>query len=301
MKLLLIGVGGVGCEFLFLLNDYLKSEQNLKINELNLELNVVIIDADTIELSNLHRQRLFKEKDIGRAKVEVAVECLKFLNSDIRVVPLQIKVEEINDSEFFEQFDYFVLAVDNLETRRWINSTVIQVNPSNGKWLILEMGVQGLKFSLRTVIPNSACLECSMSLYLQDDGKHEIPICSIYGVPRDLRDCVFWALQLDETRKKNIEIIYEVTKRRAQEFFIETNELSYAFIKNLMERTVPAVGSVNSLLAAQGLNILIQQWSKKQQQKNFWMTNLENGYYSFSTCLESDPDCFICSLSKQNN
>lgn len=289
MKLLLVGVGGVGCEFLVLLDEYLRITGYNFDSEL---LEIVIIDDDLVEESNLNRQRLYNRQDIGKAKVEAAARTLCSLN----LTPLKIKVERINDTKFFEQFDVFILAVDNLETRRWINSTVIQTCKQK-KWFLIDLGVQGFKMSIRTVTPRSACLECTLPLYLQDE-EDEFPVCSVYGQPRDLKDCVYWSLQQESHTSPNLvddlQNIYNLVKDRAEKFSISTSELSFTFIKNLITRTIPAVASVNSLLAAKGLELLVN----RQFTDNFWMINLENGYYELSTLLEFDENCMIC---KQEN
>lgn len=284
MKLLLVGVGGVGCEFLILLNEFLRLNGTSFDSE---PLEIVIIDDDLVEESNLNRQRLYARGDIGKAKVEAAARALCSMN----VTPLKIKIEIINDAEFFEQFDVFILAVDNLESRRWINSTVLQTCKLK-EWFLMDLGVQGFKMSIRTVIPRSACLECTLPLYLQDEDD-EIPVCSVYGQPRDLKDCVYWSLQ-QESRGSDLQNIYNLAMDRAEKFSIDTNELSFSFIKNLITRTIPAVASVNSLLAAKALELFIN----RQFENNFWMINLENGYYELSSLLEIDANCFIC---KQEN
>lgn len=288
MKLLLVGVGGVGCEFLILLEEFLRSTET--INEFELE--IVIIDNDIVEESNLSRQRLYNVNDIGRPKVKAAASAV----ANLRVTPLKMAVQSINDLKFFEQFDVFVLAVDNLETRRWINSTLFQSSWDN--WFLLDMGVQGFKFSIRAVNGRrgGACLECTLPLYLQDETEDvDVAVCSVYGEPRDLKDCVYWSLT--RVASKDLNDIYDLTRRRAEEFFIDTTDLSFSFIKNLMTRSIPSVASVNSVLAAKGIEILFNvklAGEKCLNYFNFWMVNLENGYYEFETLLEPDYNCLIC-------
>ena len=280
MKLLLVGVGGVGCEFLILLEEFLNFNETSGL--LNFDIEIVIVDDDIVEESNLSRQRLYTLNDIGQPKVEVAARAI-----NMKVTPLKVHVQQINDLEFFGQFDVFILAVDNLETRRWMNSTLFQSSHEN--WFLIDLGVQGFKLSIRTVRPHhSACLECTLPLYLKEETD-EIPVCSVYGRPRDLKDCVYWSL----TRVNDLKEIYNLTTKRAIEFSIDKTELSFAFVKNLMTTSIPAVASVNSLLAAKGLEILFKR-GEKNILNNFWMVNLENGYYEFETLIESDENCLIC-------
>jgi NEDD8-activating enzyme E1 len=284
MKLLLLGVGGVGSEFLILLKEFLGSNETLNVSKFEL----IIIDDDIVEESNLSRQRLYTSNDIGRPKVEAAAA-----NFNGVLTPLKATLQSIKDLEFFEQFDIFVLAVDNLETRRLMNSIVFQLSHEN--WLLLDLGVQGFKFSIRSVTNSlgSACLECTLPLYLKEEETDEIAVCSVYGHSRDLKDCVYWSL----TRVNDgndVKEIYDLTKKRASQFSINTTDLSYSFIKNLVTRSIPAVASVNSILAAKGLEIIFNRKEVKVISNNFWMTNLENGYYEFEALLEPDENCIIC-------
>lgn len=283
MNLLLVGVGGVGCEFLILLQEYCDSHYDQN------PFNIVIIDDDLVEESNLNRQRLFSRDDLGRSKVEAA-------SQKVKAIPLKAKVETIKDIEFFDQFDLFVLAVDNLETRRWMNST-IQQREGEADFFLLDLGVEGFKFSVRTVKPGWACLECTLDLYNNEDTEDDemnIPVCSIYGQPRNLKDCIYWSLN----RTKALEAVYELTKERAKEFEIDSSDLSLPLIKSLMKRTIPAVASINSLLAAKGLEILLDRHGIES---NFWLTNLENGIYEFETVLEKRMDCFICNIKSEKD
>lgn len=283
MNLLLVGVGGVGCEFLIQLSESECAQNDIKI---------VIIDDDLVEESNLHRQRLYKAEDIGKAKVEAA--CEKLNCSRLQIISLKCKVEDIKDLNFFSQFQVFILAVDSLETRRWMNSTVIQCFKGRNDWWLLDMGVQGFKFSLRSVRSDKACLECTMSLYTADDqDDEEIAVCSVYGKPRDLKDCVYWTLNhLDNSG--DLDLIFRMTERRAEDHLINSDQLNFDFIERLMKRAVPAVASVNSLLASQGLSLLFRHINGIENEHNFYMTNLENGYYEMKVELERDHDCFIC-------
>ncbi len=174
MNLLLVGVGGVGCEFLISLSEVLKSDSN-NLTGLN-DLTVTIVDDDIVEESNLSRQRLYKRDDIGKAKVEAAAA----VHFDFKVIPLKLKLEDIKDAEFFNRFSVFVLAVDNLETRRWLNSTVKNYMEEDDEWLLVDMGVQGFKFSIRTVRPDSACLECTMSLYSSENADEWMYQCVVF-------------------------------------------------------------------------------------------------------------------------
>lgn len=286
MKILLVGVGGVGCEFLYVLNELFNNDSSIEI---------AIVDDDLVEESNLSRQRLYTLNDIGLPKVQVAAERLK---RTLSVFPIKSRIECIRDLGFFEQFDVFVGAVDNLEARRWLNSTVFQLKRRS--FLLLDLGVQGLKLSIRTVRPGQACLECTFSLYSPEDDQLNIPVCSIYGQPRNLNDCVFWSLARCADRN-DLQQIYDEAKGRADSFAINSRELSFEMIKRLMIGSIPAVASVNSLLASKGIELLIRflRGEKGGEDSNFWMINLEGGYYEFCTLLERRDDCEVCHSKRE--
>ncbi len=124
----------------------------------------------------------------------------------------------------------------------------------------------------------------------------DVPVCSIYGQPRNLKDCVYWSISTDDTGSKDedgsstVRSVFDLTVKRAKEFEIDSSELSYEFIESLMKRTIPAVASVNSLLAAKAIDVAFVNRSHL----NFWMVNLECGYYEMSTRLQVSEKCMYC-------
>ncbi len=80
-----------------------------------------LIDFDTIELSNLNRQLLFREDDIGKPKVNVAAEKLKQLNPDVKIFAYNKKMENVSVS-IYQNADVIIGCLDTFIGRRWINS-----------------------------------------------------------------------------------------------------------------------------------------------------------------------------------
>jgi adenylyltransferase/sulfurtransferase len=76
-----------------------------------------IIDSDTVDRSNLQRQILFSEGDIGRPKVEVAREALRKINPGVEVMPFDARLDASNAEEIFAGFDLVADGCDNFETR----------------------------------------------------------------------------------------------------------------------------------------------------------------------------------------
>ena len=79
---------------------------------------------DTIDVSNLYRQFLFRPKDVGRPKAEVAAEFLNDRIPDCNVVPCFNKIQDFNDT-FYQQYHIIVCGLDSIIARRWVNGMLI--------------------------------------------------------------------------------------------------------------------------------------------------------------------------------
>jgi adenylyltransferase/sulfurtransferase len=115
-----------------------------------------IADHDTVELSNLNRQVLHWEKDIGGEKVASAAAKLKKLNPGIRIETVGETITEANAAGLVGDADLIVDAMDNLPTRYLLNRTAIKKNIP-----FFHGAVYGFEGRAMTVIPGkSACLNC---------------------------------------------------------------------------------------------------------------------------------------------
>ena len=125
-KVLLFGVGGVGQH----IATYLVT---------NGVINLVIVDYDKAELSNLNRQILLTEKDVGKPKVSVVKSALLNKNSDAHIRTDESRIDANNISYFHpEEYDIIVDAVDNWETK-----LVIAKFAKEGGIPLLHVGVDG--------------------------------------------------------------------------------------------------------------------------------------------------------------
>ncbi len=115
-----------------------------------------IVDHDKVELSNLNRQVLHWDKDIGRNKVDSATEKLSQLNRSVKIEPVKETINEDNVSSLVAGFDLVVDAMDNLPTRYLLNKTAIEKNIP-----FFHGAAYGFEGRAMTVIPGkTACLEC---------------------------------------------------------------------------------------------------------------------------------------------
>jgi len=116
---------------------------------------VVVIDFDTIELSNLSRQYLYGDDDVGKAKALVAGQRLREMNPDVQVLALNCAIQDVRHS-IYEEADLIIDGLDTFEARRWLNSLCIQKNK-----VLLHGGMFGWWGNVQRVVPfETACLEC---------------------------------------------------------------------------------------------------------------------------------------------
>ena len=130
---------------------------------------VRVIDNDKVELSNLNRQILHGDKDIGKAKTASAYDKLTKLNKNITIETVHITIDESNAAQLTEGFDVIVDAMDNLSTRFLLNKAAVK-----HKVPFIHGAVSGLEGRTMTVIPGkSACIKC---VYHALPQEHKFPV-----------------------------------------------------------------------------------------------------------------------------
>ncbi len=82
---------------------------------------LALVDDDVVALSNLQRQVLFTDKDIGQPKVEAAAKALRAINPHVDVKPMLNRVSQDNAASLFADYDVVVDACDNFATRFVVN------------------------------------------------------------------------------------------------------------------------------------------------------------------------------------
>jgi len=131
-----------------------------------------IVDHDKVELSNLNRQILHWDKDIGRNKVDSATEKLSQLNQDVKIEPVEDTISEAKVSLLVAGFDVIVDAMDNLPTRYLLNKAAIENNIP-----FIHGAVYGLEGRAMTIIPGkTACLKC---VYRRPIPQEKFPVIGV--------------------------------------------------------------------------------------------------------------------------
>ncbi len=133
-----------------------------------------IVDRDVIELSNLHRQTMFDEDDVGQVKVETAAKKLRKLNNNVIIEELPVSINDYTALDAVDGCDVVIDALDSVNARYSLNRACIEkkIPFVTGA----AVGVTGQTF---TIVPNeSACYHCLFPALDEDS----MPTCSIEGV-----------------------------------------------------------------------------------------------------------------------
>ncbi|KAJ1024109.1 hypothetical protein NDA16_002948 [Ustilago loliicola] len=290
-KILVIGAGGLGCEIL----------SNLALSGFS---DIHIIDMDTIDVSNLNRQFLFREKDVGRSKAQVAAEFVSRRVPGIHITPYHGKIQD-KDEEYYMQFNIIICGLDSVEARRWINATLVNMvdeeNPESLKPLI-DGGIEGFKGQARVILPTiTSCYECSLDML---NKQTTYPICTIANTPRLPEHCIEWASvlewprvfgdkKLDNDNPDHISWLYEQASARAGNFGITgvTWNLTQGVVKNI----IPAIASTNAIIAAACvLEAFKFATTSAPFLNNYMMFTGNDSVYTYTFEHEKRPDCPVC-------
>ena len=117
---------------------------------------IKIADHDTIEISNLNRQILHWNEDLGRRKVDSAMDKLLRMNPDMKLEITHETINEKNVLQMVDGFDAIVDAMDNFKTRYILNKAAVDKNI-----VFFHGAVRGFEGRVMTIIPGeTACLRC---------------------------------------------------------------------------------------------------------------------------------------------
>jgi adenylyltransferase/sulfurtransferase len=135
---------------------------------------LTLVDQDTVEMNNLHRQVLYSVSDLRYPKVEAAARRIQQINPEVKVNPIPDNIRTENVSAALTGSDCVVDGLDNMETRYVINRfcTEKQIPLIFGGAIGMEGNVATLK------VPETPCLEC----FLPDLVDTELPTCDTRGV-----------------------------------------------------------------------------------------------------------------------
>ena len=217
-KVCVVGVGGIG-------NPVVTQLTAMGVGKLK------IVDRDIIEISNLHRQHLYTENDLGKVKVEAAKERLEKINSSVEIEALPNSVTKYTAESMIRGYDIVVDALDSIDARYALNDACIKLNIP-----LIYAGALGMLGSVCTIIPNkTACLRCIFPALAEDD----MPTCSTEGVHPSILYLV-GGIQVSEAVKI---ILGEKPTLENKLLYVDLNDLSLEKISVFRQEECPSCGT----------------------------------------------------------
>lgn len=290
-KVLVIGAGGLGCEIL----------ANLALSGFK---DIHVIDMDTIDVSNLNRQFLFRDKDVGKSKATTAAEFVMRRVPGVQVTPYHGKIQD-KDEDYYMQFNLVICGLDSVDARRWISATLVHmVDPENPESLkpLIDGGTEGFKGQARVILPTvTSCYECSLDML---NKQTVYPICTIANTPRLPEHCIEWASvlewprlmgdkKLDNDDPDHISWLLSKAQERASQYDIQgvTWSLTQGVVKNI----IPAIASTNAIIAAACTQEAFKiATSANPFLNNYMMYTGNEGVYTYTFEHEKRPECPVC-------
>ncbi|KAL2133413.1 hypothetical protein VTI74DRAFT_2414 [Chaetomium olivicolor] len=170
-RVLMVGAGGIGCELL----------KNLVLSGFG---EVHVVDLDTIDLSNLNRQFLFRQEHIKKSKALVAKEVAEKFNPAVKIIAHHANIKDAEFSiEWFSGFRIVFNALDNLEARRHVNKMCLAADVP-----LIESGTTGFNGQVQVIKKGvTACYDCAPK-----ETPKTFPVCTIRSTPSQPIHCIVW-------------------------------------------------------------------------------------------------------------
>ncbi|RAS65424.1 [molybdopterin synthase] sulfurylase [Vibrio diazotrophicus] len=149
-SILILGAGGLGCA----------SSQYLATAGLG---KLTLIDDDKVELSNLQRQVLHHDADIGKLKVESAAQALKELNPELEIVTVAKRLNDEALLSLVQAHDLVLDASDNVDTRNQLNRLCYQTKTPLVSGAAIRMEGQVSVFTYQD--QQEPCYQCLSALF----------------------------------------------------------------------------------------------------------------------------------------
>lgn len=174
----MVGCGALGCEWL----------KNLALMGCGTKGNINVTDPDHIEKSNLSRQFLFRDENIGMSKSSAAKSKINDIYPKCNIESFNQMVSNDNKKfvdKFFSDKDIIINALDNTKSRRYVDSLCF-----NNNIALFESGTMGMKGNTQPVIPY---MTETYSNSVDPPESKEYPLCTIKSFPTNINHTISWA------------------------------------------------------------------------------------------------------------
>lgn len=305
-RVLIVGAGGLGCDLL----------KNLAMSGFK---KLDIIDMDVIDKSNLNRQFLFRDKDVGQSKAITAAAFVNARVPGVEVTPHYCKIED-KDLDFYQQFHIVICGLDSVQARDYINELFCSmvryvdaeekiVDMSTAK-PILDGGTEGFKGQARFILPKvNSCYSCTKSLLPSEDT---YPLCTIKAKPRLPEHCIQYAIlvewdnvknkpgirpdeQPDRDNPKHLKWIFEKAKERADQCGI--SGVTFQLCQNVIKRIIPVFAATNAIIASMCTNEALKIATLcAKQMDDYCQYSGEEGIYTYTYKNEKNTYCPVCGI-----
>ncbi|OBR06752.1 ThiF family protein [Colletotrichum higginsianum IMI 349063] len=179
-RVLMVGAGGIGCELL----------KNIVLTGYG---EIHVVDLDTIDLSNLNRQFLFRREHIKKSKAlvwslalrcHVAKDAAQPFNPKVKIVAHHANIKDSQFSvKWFRDFNIVFNALDNLEARRHVNRMCLAADVP-----LIESGTTGFNGNVQVIKKGiTACYDCTTK-----ETPKSFPVCTIRSTPSQPIHCIVW-------------------------------------------------------------------------------------------------------------
>src|SRR5436190_7643128 len=188
-RVLMVGAGGIGCELL----------KNLVLTGFG---EIHIVDLDTIDLSNLNRQFLFRHEHLKKSKAlvylplrllyvwsliriaQVAKEAAHKFNPNVKLEAHHANIKDAQfNTEWFKSFKLVFNALDNLDARRHVNKMCLAADVP-----LIESGTTGFNGQVQVIKKGiTACYDCTPK-----ETPKSFPVCTIRSTPSQPIHCIVW-------------------------------------------------------------------------------------------------------------
>jgi len=315
-KFLCVGAGGLGCDI-------------LKCLALSGFKNGDVIDMDHVDATNLNRQFLFRESDVGHSK---ALGASKFINKrvyDSNVKHFHGAMQEKN-KEWYEKFNIIICGLDSVPARRWINSTLFSMLGYDEEGKIdtdtiipmIDAGTEGFEGQVTVIYPgNTACIECNVQLFVKTDT---VAVCTLAGKPRKPEHCVLYAgvvafpekqkgkepekwgepfrnekgeplTKWDSDEPEHMKWLWETAQAHAKRFDLNVKEVTFKLTKTVLKNTMPAIASTNALVAAIAVHESFKLCTGSAPPlSNYVRWNGKRGIFTSNQKFLKNEKCTVC-------